>query len=314
MNLSKMCRICTSTFEESRNLFEYSDNGQTLADKIFICTQVFIQDQADRPIRICENCCIKLERACEFQNLVRNSEQLFQSILFSISHTKHNTTLDEIEVKLEEEQEADKKLVEEIICNEVSRIGSVIENERPARRFGTHHVTESDKKVKSNERTKRKSAGTKDSTDQVFECYKCRERFTSFWKTSSHLKRHDAEEKYKCIVCGVRFILIDEFGRHLCQGCSIQCAYCSESFLATTSLLDHLEHSHAEKTLFKCEKCGHFFSMLLLKQYHMALQHSNEESDESKLFVCKICKKRFGTKMSLRNHEEIHSDDKRKQF
>lgn len=152
----------------------------------------------------------------------------------------------------------------------------------------------------------------KETKIQQFECYKCKQSLSSLWKISVHLKQHDAEEKFKCIVCGMRFIQWKMFNQHLCQGISIKCSYCDELFTTTTSLLNHLDQSHEEKTLFKCDKCGRFFSMLILKQIHMLQQHLDEQTADNKPFVCKICKKGFGTKVSLRNHEEIHSDEKRK--
>lgn len=322
--LSKMCRICTKISENVENIFENEKNGKTLADKILLCTQIHIEKQDNRPSKICSRCFDELERVYEFRKLVEKSEYCFLEMVLSMSHTnscdeENISDYGAIEVKMEEY--SDNKQTEQISSIDVYDLDQVFKEEPLEPSIVSPNSLENRRLNKRNEKTRkiqkrhqksiRSKKCTKDIiTPKVFECYKCREKFTSFWKTSTHLKQHDAQEKYKCIVCGSKFVSWEEYNRHLCQGSSIQCSYCNETFFATAQLLEHLEKTHNEKTLFKCEKCGHFYSMLLLKQYHM-VQHVNEHS---KPFVCEICGKGFGSRISLRNHEEIHSDEKRKKI
>lgn len=316
VQLSEMCRICMKISQSLECLFDNSENGKTLADKLLFCTRISIEERMDRPTKICNRCTVELERAYEFHNLVRNSEAAYQELMLSTTNRieidEENVNLFKIfEVKLEENR--CNRLRKPLSPSEVCDIDPIMGNKQAP----ISNITEQKDKKAYNSTSRNQlqkpietTKHSKNVKPKEFQCYKCKEQFTSFSKTSFHLKQHDAEEKFKCIVCGSRFILWEEYSRHLCQGSSIQCSYCNETFFATAPLIDHLEHWHDVKTLFKCEKCGHFFSMLLLKQYHM-VQHSNEGS---KPFVCKVCGKGFGSRSSLRNHEDIHSDDRRMKF
>lgn len=320
LQFDELCRICTRPSQNLKSLFANSElHGMTLVDKIRSCTQILIREQIDRPSKICNNCAIELDRAYEFHMLVRSSETNFRELILSqqMTHiTKNAHSVEMVEVKLEEYNSS--ALTEQIPLCEVRAIEPVFKNEDHENSFAASSIMNNCEEKKSTEKFKKQHnqqpkhiSSTKFSKDvkpKVYECYKCKVRFPSFWKTSICLKQHDAEEKYKCTVCGSKFISSEEFNRHLCQGSSIQCSYCSETFSATAPLIEHLEHSHDEKTLFKCEKCGVFYSMLLLKQYHLA-KHANDAS--CRPFVCEICKKGFATRVSLRCHESIHSDEKR---
>lgn len=307
IRVNELCRICTTNGHNMRDLFEAKDHGKTIADRIFSCTQILIQEKTDRPSRICGECTDQLETAYKFYNLVRKSEETYQNLLFSNCREieKIVNPVEVLEVKIEIDD--DKSFADQIKPNTSQFEFEAVEKEsqRTSRGNTTASKMTKNPKHKNSSTQKRLKAATR------FECYKCRAQMTSFWKTSVHLKQHDAEEKFKCIVCGIKYILWDDFSQHLCQGFAIQCSYCDESFVSTIALLNHLDISHDEKTLYKCEKCAQFFSMALLRQYHMAhAHHLNEKSDESKPFVCKTCKKGFRSKVSLRNHEEIHSDQK----
>lgn len=317
--LDELCRICVAKSINMRNLFEKTEDGDTLAIKIFVCTQVCISHQFDRPSSICNGCAKQLENSYRFHKLVENSEKNFLEML---SPAVHLMKIDEVKSNPLEIVELKMELDQGSTFSEQTDAGSYLSNLSISRpEINEDPPPEEKSRIKSNPaKEKAKQIANKRAKEykrnkefkaKNYECYKCKERFPSLWKTSVHMKQHDAEEKFKCIVCSSRFVLWDEFSRHLCQGSSIQCAYCSETFFATVALLDHLERSHDEKTLFKCERCARFYSMALLKQYHM-MQHVDVETEDTKPFACKTCKKRFATKMSLRNHEEIHSDKKRK--
>lgn len=308
----EMCRTCATQSNNLINIFDEREHGKTLAEKIFFCTQMLMKEQIDRPSRICDRCVIKLEGAYNFYNLVKNSENTFQRLY----HSKRLPSDSD-----ENEERADVP-IEKIEIDQDDNF--VDQSTTECDPDGNDIVIEKDKRnpVKVNAKVKKIQAPTqsknslcrkniKANQNQIFECYKCKEKLSSFWKTHIHLKKHDAEEKFKCVVCGMRFVQWDEFNQHMCQGTDIKCAYCDEIFVATNSLLNHLDRAHDEKTLFKCEKCGRFFSMLLLKEIHMVQQHLNENTEDIKPFVCKTCKKGFGSKISLKSHEEIHSDEKR---
>lgn len=319
--LDDLCRTCAKKSSKMLYLFGNSDDGETLADKIFVCTQIYVNNQIERPSKMCSNCALRLEQAYDFQKLVKSSEEIFQQMLLP---TKTDTvtakeiiddpiSIDVLDIKVEEDEEPITTASNSAEIKQTDNAKTVIKKERSK----SIVIVKASKKCEKNRKQKIKDElvikRKKDIRNKIFECYKCKTKCSSFWKTSVHLKQHDAEEKYKCIVCGSRFILWQEFNRHLCHGSDIRCSYCNETFAATIALLNHLEQSHDEKTLFKCEKCAQFYSMSSLRQYHIMIQHADIESEESKQFVCNVCKKRFSNKYALRSHEEVHSDEKRMQ-
>lgn len=313
----ELCRTCAKSSSNLRFLFENQNDGETLVEKILICTQIHIDYQTNRPSKICDNCVDQVERAYEFQQCIKNSERSFQQMVTSKPNnkriSKRNAIRDPfgiVDVKIE------------IGCDEINIeptvvISGIPESSDIKDEYVKCGPTESEptpkraKKYAAKQKAVTPKKRTKENKNQTFECYKCKENFTSYWKTSVHLKQHDAEEKFKCTICGARFILSDDFNRHLCQGDSIQCSYCSETFFATIALLNHLDRSHDKKTLFKCEKCAQFYSMSLLREMHMQ-QHADIETEDTKPFSCNVCGKRFANKYLLRSHEDIHSDKKRK--
>lgn len=316
-----LCRICTKRSYNMRNLFDDVNDGVTLAEKIYLCTQIHIIQQMDRPSKMCNRCVYKLDKAYEFYENVKNSEQTFQQMLL-MPTIKSEKCIKEtpipaemVEVKMEM-QNVDNIIEHDSTTTPIADIADVIVDVKEEQTEYDSLEMEPMVKKQRKPTTKKKTILSiekrgKGHSNRTFECYRCREKFPSSWKTSVHLRQHYAEEKFKCNICGVRFVMHEDYNRHLCQGSSITCAYCNEIFDTTIALLNHLEQSHDEKTLFKCEKCAQFLSMELLKQIHV-LQHVEIESEDSKPFGCSVCKKRFATRLSLRNHKEIHSEEKRK--
>lgn len=319
----EFCRICAKRSSYNmKNLFGDANDCETLAEKIYQCTQIHLTQQINRPSKVCNQCAYKLEQAYEFYESVKNSEQTFQNMIM-MPTLKSKTCTEQkpipaelVEVKMET-QDVDNIIEHDSAIVPIADMIDVIVG-------GKEEPTEYDSlEMEPIARKQQKKMTKKKITipiekrgrgrpGRMFECYRCKIQFRSFRKTSVHLRQHYAEEKFKCNVCGVRFILLDDYNQHLCQGTSIACSYCNEIFDTTNALLNHLEQSHEEKTLFKCEKCAKFYSMELLKQIHM-LQHSEQfETEDSKPFGCNVCKKRFANRLSLRNHKEIHSEEKRK--
>lgn len=327
----ELCRTCTKKSYDMQNLFDASQDGVTLAEKIHLCSQIQIAKQIDRPSKICCECAYKLEQAYAFYESVRNSEQIFRKMTLIPVKNLDNCTKERpipaemVEVKMEL-QHIDNIIENDSTTSLIADIGDVIidvdvkEEEEEQTEYDSLEIEPPIKKqrkqtaITTPTKSKRTTTsvekrGKEKHASRSFECYRCKEKFFSAWKTSVHLRQHYAAEKFKCNVCGARFIVWDDYNRHLCQGTSIACSYCNETFDTTVALLSHLDNSHDEKTLFKCQNCAQFYSMELLKQIHMQ-QHIEVESEDSKPYGCNVCKKRFSTRLSLRNHKEIHTEEK----
>lgn len=318
-----LCRTCTKKSYNMQNLFDDTNDGETIADKIYLCSQIHITQQIDRPSKICNQCAYKLEQAYEFYESVRNSEQIFEKMLSMPATTlqtcKKETPIpaEMVEVKMEM-QHLDNIIEHDSTTTPIADIVDVIVDvdiKEEQTEFDSLEVEPMVKKQRKRTTTKKRTTTSGEQRGRVkrpnrtFECYRCGEKFSSSWKTSVHLRQHYAAEKYQCNVCRARFVVWNDYNRHLCQGTSIACSYCNETFFNTIALLNHLDQAHDEKTLFKCQKCARFYSMELLKQIHMQ-QHVDVESEDSKMYGCTICKKRFSNRLSLRNHKEIHSEEK----
>lgn len=312
IQVDELCRICAKSSYKMKNLFDVINAGETLSERIYRCTQIHVTEQSDRPSKMCNQCVDSLEQAYEFYQCVKNSEETFQKMLFMSTQDDTAVPAEIVEVKMEMPNE------DNIIEHDSTPIAGVIDVIVDIKEEQTEYdslemepivVKQPKQIVKTKKPPTTIETRRKGRPNRSFECYRCKAQFPSSWKTSVHLKKHYAEEKHKCTVCGSRFIMWNDYNRHLCQGTTITCSYCNAIFDTTIALLNHLEQIHDEKTLFKCEKCAKFYSMELLKQIHM-VQHAGTASEDNKPFGCNVCKKRFATRLSLRNHKEIHSEEK----
>lgn len=98
-----------------------------------------------------------------------------------------------------------------------------------------------------------------------YECEECSTQYPSQILLKFHQKsksKHEDEDE-KCQLCHVKF------GRdwHLCDkpNETIQCDYCTESFDATTKLIEHLDSEHVDGILHTCRKCPKSFKMAFLR-------------------------------------------------
>ncbi|XP_031635839.1 gastrula zinc finger protein XlCGF46.1-like isoform X2 [Contarinia nasturtii] len=303
VKFSEYCRTCAIESKDLRSLYEVNKNGKTIAELIELCAQFSLNENEIRPKNICKNCVVMLNTAFEFYNLVRSSEQRLLG---------NDETLD---IKKEETKQLPFSMedqVENIFVEEPNVILSCNENEEQSVTVDSSDIERS---VRKRRKRTRKSVGVKKvhtksgravinnlaSTD--FECYKCKQSFSSIHKVNEHFKDHEITSK--CRIC-LKKCTRCEYFQHLCQGAKIDCQYCQKSFSTTPSLIKHINRNHKSHKNYKCYDCAKSFHTKLLLEIHKPT-HDTEE----KRFVCDLCQSRFRTRFQIKEHMELTHTDKR---
>lgn len=139
-----------------------------------------------------------------------------------------------------------------------------------------------------------------------FECFMCKMRLNRITDVKNHIKQH-AHYNRKCEVCAKRFTSNQEHQLHMCDTMelSINCEYCSGSFVSISQLLAHLECEHDNRIMYRCQKCPKFFGMQQLVDLHEKCHPEGVE----KPFACEQCSWRFGNQEKLDRHLRVHSNE-----
>lgn len=305
--MKELCRICVERSNNYYNLFTVQENGITLATMISACTGTKIHETFETCSNICSRCTSLLHSAYEFHNLFESSEIKLKQIVPIVSVDERNGNLT-CEIKVEQLQIIE---LDMIVPEQTSSYSKSSNKRKP----DSEQPKDSKKAKLHQKKTTKLNPNTKTKVKK-FECYKCKMELSSAWKTIVHLRGHDAQAKYKCLVCSEKYIELADFNWHSCKHSQIQCEYCSEQFDATIALLNHLNEAHDEKRCHRCPKCLQYFEMLLLLEIHLSVHPfcSQEVNETIKEFSCEICSKRFGKNYLLQQHMVIHSDDRRKEL
>lgn len=145
----------------------------------------------------------------------------------------------------------------------------------------------------------------KEQRSNRFECHICKRELNTFREVKSHLKQHVAARDKKCVVCN-EFLTSNELSEHMCfSNRSISCEYCEGEFFATSELVQHIASEHEERILYKCRKCGKFYTSNNLRQLH---EKTHTETPQPFPFICEICSKGFSDSIKLKTHAITHSD------
>lgn len=291
-----ICRTCATESRGLKNVF-VPENDTTIAEMIFLCTQIPIFEIDDRPTGICRSCIAKLKTSFEFYHLVRSSEEKFltQCSTVDLFDVKEEpSAVDDVKVEVNEVEEPDEILQPIIFVEPIPKPDQIFNDDIPSKRKrGRPPVMRPVIETPPNLLKKPKS----------FECYQCRMKFKSLCKVRMHLREHDP--RHLCRICIKRFTK-QEFETHLCSGDNMNCDQCSESFTSTMDLVNHLENDHRLPLKYKCYKCARKYQMKLLLDIH-----KETHTDDEKKFICDICGIRVRTRFLIKEHMEVMHTDKR---
>ncbi|XP_067635463.1 zinc finger protein 208-like [Eurosta solidaginis] len=167
----------------------------------------------------------------------------------------------------------------------------------------------------------------RDKNEQYqYPCGVCGKNFKTTRDLKRHKLYHSDDKPHKCDLCEKRFIKAAFLNYHMRTHTGekpYKCKYCERCFTTTSVLNTHLRVHHLGDNIHRCKFCPLAFRLFSELRFH-STTHKDEDPDtrernmaalreeEAKLKVnrCDICGKRFKTKLLLKRHKRIHSDEK----
>lgn len=165
---------------------------------------------------------------------------------------------------------------------------------------------------------------------RIYTCDKCRMSFENIKLFKKHLAAH---EVFFCFTCSKAYQPKKNYNRHMRNVHNkngslprVSCHICKKSLKNKYFLKTHLKihdpetdyhcphckyknnnlfymkihiNRHTKQPSYQCELCGENFYEKSILQTHVHVKHGRG-------FECNICKKAYGTKQRLRDHEKTH--------
>ncbi|XP_062581270.1 zinc finger protein 37-like [Saccostrea cucullata] len=207
-----------------------------------------------------------------------------------------------------------------------------LQNDDVSNSDGTEYV-ESDQEDMVDESSESKNV----TSDKVFPCFLCDEKFSTKNKMLNHRRLHNfplwplsvgkgaicdecgkviksrsalashkrmhVAEKMKCRVCKETFSEALHLRQHVCneeQRVKHICELCGSTYSRRGDLNQHMLKVHDDKT-YDCEQCGKSFNHPANLKLHLKI-HKGEKS-----FICDICGKGFIFSGALGRHKRMHA-------
>ena len=183
----------------------------------------------------------------------------------------------------------------------------------------------------------------KGHTDK-YDCQKCGKRYSTKQSLMIHaceaeaLTGDSSEKKHFCDFCGAGFTKASYLTRHMASHTSkYRCEPCDKTFARKETLSLHMLKEHPEdevvNSIFQCEVCKRVFTRALSLQNHMKshtdqnkcdtcekcfssalglMRHKCDgpppEREESGLYSCEKCGRKFKEELYLKRHMMVHTD------
>lgn len=108
-----------------------------------------------------------------------------------------------------------------------------------------------------------------------------------------------------CVVC-CENVHKNRIDRHVCTHQErIACEYCEIEFKSTVHLLRHLDTSHINQKIYKCNRCQKLFGMHLLLDIHNQFHNRRDKENANKL-KCISCSIVCSSSVHLERHQNFH--------
>ncbi|XP_037934549.1 zinc finger protein OZF-like [Teleopsis dalmanni] len=143
------------------------------------------------------------------------------------------------------------------------------------------------------------------NNNNVFECCKCSEVFTSAMNLRKHILIHCDMMTYFCHICKKSYKSIRTLRTHMYSHTEekpFQCDICGKVLTQKHILVTHMLTHTGEKP-HHCNFCGQQFRDKRTLLVHKRGKHSNIRP-----YKCSNCKKSFATSTQLKVHAKIHFD------
>lgn len=140
-------------------------------------------------------------------------------------------------------------------------------------------------------------------------CNQCDKVFAWASTLESHMKSHSGEKRFKCGICGRKFLHLNSLrshtvNRHTVNG-KFTCVVCKESFFEATELILHMK-THNEEESVKCSRCNAFFTSLNDLETHVCTNFGGEP------LICNVCNVKFNFSKEYCDHTCMQVNANRK--
>lgn len=147
--------------------------------------------------------------------------------------------------------------------------------------------------------------------ERPFRCSQCPKGYTSLYAVTRHETIHLPEELrdiHPCELCGKKFRTIEQVNSHHRYNHSNTnvraiCEECGKDLVNEYSLKEHLL-THRNEFPLQCPHCPKRFK-------HAASLNLHIDTHGSNTYKCTVCGRELGTKVTLRRHMIVHSEQKK---
>ncbi|XP_068626043.1 zinc finger protein OZF-like [Battus philenor] len=277
-----ICRFCWSKDAEREILSNNTENStkfkNELIDKIRYCLNIDVTE-INHPNKACENCYELLEKFHEFKVICSETHKKLQEI---ISRKTSNDSLDIVDNSCVIKVEKDDIENHEYIKSQIDVF------------HDSDAVSDSETSQKCDGKTKSKMKSRYKPVRTPTYCNICRSDFKSMEIFTDHNSVYHGIEKgglYKC------------FG-------------CEKRFKSRKTRLGHeIHYCKGLQDGYQCNVCNRYLPKRRMYENHMRNHRENIQVElPEDIFKCLKCYKLFNTKISLRNHMEVHNAEKKKNF
>ena len=139
---------------------------------------------------------------------------------------------------------------------------------------------------------------------QLHNCTICNKILASSESLKRHKNIHEKIKAFKCTRCKKTFSQINGLNRHklFCEDIKeVRCPLCPKLSRTFSEKEKHVKAVHLRERSFKCEKCPKAFTDQTPLKYHTRTTHG----DDTNLFQCTHCDKKYTTKVNLEKHLSI---------
>lgn len=324
MSFEALCKIC---FKESKYLLSLSTGFKLIEGCQYFLSECLMAIAGLDPTgcvpidQICEKCQKELINAYSFrlQTLkaleTLKSNNLHKQVTLSQTITLANKSPEEL---LASNQT--KLIKSKATCAHCSKTFSTKKNLsfhllRKHFRENLAHLCSTCGKKYANKTDLQYHESTKHRIERNYVCHLCSKAFNHKKSLDCHMTSHSGERNVKCTKCEMAFktqgALYNHEKRHTITGQQITCQICNQNFVQKVYYIRHVKllHSSMEKHLFKCEDCGKLYKHKISLEQHQRI-HTGD------LFACTQCTKSYKSKSKLNDHIKVnhHTGQYKKQF